>query len=83
MKLPSLDDNFFDDVHVPEEKDQIARKQRKQSSPKKEEKTSTRRKSVIPKTRYDDEGKPVLAIPDLDDIDLNSEIDRFFGNKEG
>lgn len=50
----------------------------KQNSPKEKENVITRPK--IPKTQYDSDGKPVLMIPDLDDIGLNAEIDRFFGN---
>lgn len=49
-----------------------------QHSPKEQEDIMKRPK--IPKTQYDSDGKPVLMIPDLDDIGLNAEIDRFFGN---
>lgn len=35
-------------------------------------------KLKIPKTRYDNEGNPILSIPDLDDVDLTNELDRFF-----
>ena len=34
----------------------------------------------IPKSQYDDSGKPILLIPDLDDTELNDEIERFFGD---
>lgn len=39
-----------------------------------------KKKPKIPKSKYDEEGNPILMIPDLDYIALNSEIDRFFGN---
>ena len=79
--LPALDDSFFEDVE--EKKDSSPKKSKESKSSKKEETKSKRRELIIPKTSYDDEGRPVLAIPDLNDIDLNSEIDRFFGKKEG
>ena len=41
-----------------------------------------KKKPKIPKSKYDDEGNPILMIPNLDYIALNSEIDRFFGNYE-
>lgn len=41
-----------------------------------------KKKPRIPKTQYDAEGNPLLAIPDLDDIDLSSELDRFFGEED-
>lgn len=37
----------------------------------------------IPKTELDSEGNPILAIPDLNDVELNAEIDKYFGNYEG
>lgn len=36
----------------------------------------------IPKSEYDAEGKPVLMIPDIDDVSLNAEIDKYFGEQE-
>lgn len=39
-----------------------------------------KKKPKIPKSKYDEEGNPILMIPDLDYIALNSEIDRFFGD---
>lgn len=35
-------------------------------------------KPKIPKSQYDSDGNPLLSIPDLNDIDLSREIDRFF-----
>lgn len=37
------------------------------------------KKPRIPKTEYDSEGNPVLSIPDLNDVNLNDEIDKYFG----
>ena len=70
--LPDLDDGFF------EEKSKPAKKESKKIM-------KANRDPIIPKTKYDSEGNPVLAIPDLDDVNLNGEIDRFFsqfGKKE-
>lgn len=39
-----------------------------------------KKRPKIPKSKYDEEGNPILMIPDLDYIALNSEIDRFFGD---
>lgn len=47
---------------------------------KKEEVKKERPK--VPKSQYDAEGNPILTIPDLDDVDLTSEIDRFFGKED-
>ncbi|HHT97128.1 MAG TPA: hypothetical protein GXZ90_04450 [Clostridiales bacterium] len=33
----------------------------------------------IPKSQYDAEGNPILTVPDLNDIELNNEIDKYFG----
>lgn len=73
--LPDLDDDFF------EEKPKKSKPAKKE--PKKIMKAN--RDPIIPKTQYDSEGNPILAIPDLDDVNLNGEIDRFFsqfGKKE-
>lgn len=58
----------------------------KAKSVKKTEKTKPAQKTEvkesgkpkIPKSQYDAHGKPELAIPDLNDVDLSKEIDRFF-----
>lgn len=47
-----------------------------------EEEKPERKRPKIPKTKFDSEGNPVLAIPDLNDVELNAEIDKYFGNYE-
>lgn len=44
-----------------------------------EEKKVTRKRLKMPKSQYDSEGNPILTVPDLDDVDLTSEIDKYFG----
>lgn len=41
-----------------------------------------KQKTKIPKSEYDEEGNPILMIPDLDDVNLNSEIEKFFGEED-
>lgn len=45
-----------------------------------ENKRNTRPK--VPKSQYDEDGNPILTIPDLNDIDLNDEIDKYFGEED-
>lgn len=47
-----------------------------------EEANNKKKKPKIPKSQYDAEGNPILTIPDLNDVDLFSEIDRFFGEED-
>lgn len=37
------------------------------------------RRPRIPKSQYDAEGKPLLMIPDINDVALNTEINKYFG----
>lgn len=67
MKLPKLPDMNFETTDNSSVKET---KKKEKEMPK---------KSIIPKTEYDDTGKPILAIPDLNDVDLSAEIDKFFG----
>lgn len=53
-----------------DELDKLEKQKTKKSKPK------------IPKSEYDEEGNPILMIPDLDDVDLNSEIEKFFGEED-
>lgn len=53
-------------VNLPSNSDEDVEKEVKKEKPK------------IPKSQYDSDGNPLLTIPDLDDIDLSKEIDRFF-----
>lgn len=88
MKLPSLDDLNLDDdldefIEEPNRKKKPPKKSKK-SKHEKSEKTQDEvpkresGKPKIPKTEYDAEGNPILSIPDLDDVDLTKELDRFF-----
>lgn len=71
MKLPDLDSLDKEFKAKP--------KQSKPNSKVIEKETKTKkRKSIIPKTEYHADGTPVLAIPDLDDINLAKEIDKYF-----
>lgn len=80
MKLPSLDELMFEDDLKEEVELPKAKKQTKKKETKKEE--NKKKEPIIPKTTYDSEGRPVLAIPDLDDTDLANEINRFFGKED-
>lgn len=72
MKLPNLDELEMDlQAEDPKER---AKKTTEKTTNKK-----PKRESIIPKSQYDSEGNPILSIPDLNDVDLNSEIDKFFG----
>lgn len=92
MKLPDLSeldmksnlDEFIDSEEKELKDNGLKRKKNSDMSKGNKEKKvkKEKRKSIIPKTEYNEEGNPVLAIPDLNDIDLNGEINRFFGNKE-
>lgn len=37
-------------------------------------------KPKVPKSKYTEDGVPILTIPDLDDVDLFDEIDKYFGD---
>lgn len=41
-----------------------------------------KKKLKIPKSQYDEYGIPILTIPDLNDINLNDEIDKYFGKED-
>mgnify|MGYP003621574679 FL=1 len=41
-----------------------------------------KKKLKIPKSQYDVDGIPILTIPDLNDINLNDEIDKYFGKED-
>jgi hypothetical protein len=41
-----------------------------------------KKKLKIPKSQYDEDGIPILTIPDLNDINLNDEIDKYFGKED-
>lgn len=90
----NLDDDLNEFMDEPETKKKVSKKKKTSKKNKsesksksaeepkepKEYKEETREsgKPKIPKTRYDNEGNPVLSIPDLDDVDLTTELDRFF-----
>ena len=64
----------------PTEKAKSAKSVKKTEKTKPAQKTEVKEsgKPKIPKSQYDAHGKPELAIPDLNDVDLSKEIDRFF-----
>ena len=35
----------------------------------------------MPKSEYDSDGNPVLTVPDLNDINLQGEIEKYFGEE--
>lgn len=88
MMLPDIDeldlkqetDSDSRKKETPKRRSQNNKKQEKVEHSKKE---SGKRKSIIPKSEYDENGNPILMIPDLNDVDLNKEINRFFGKLEG
>lgn len=41
-----------------------------------------RERPKLPKSQYDEDGTPILNVPDLDDVNLMGEIDRFFGEED-
>lgn len=49
---------------------------------KSEKPKAKKEKLKIPKSQYDQDGNPILTIPDLNDIDLNGEINKYFGKEE-
>lgn len=68
-KLPDMGDYEVNSNNIKESKPV----NKKAKSEKKE------KQSIIPKSEFDENGKPALAIPDLDDSDLKSELNRIFG----
>lgn len=66
----------FGEQETPKKKKQIKKTEAKQVVEK------PNGKPKIPKSQYDSDGNPILMIPDLNDVDLTNEIDRFFGAKE-
>lgn len=97
MKLPSLDELDFEESPKKKET-KLKQKETSNAlpsfdtpeTPKREKQTkkkeviekSSSKKPKIPKSQYDADGNPILMIPDLNDVDLINEIDRFFGAKE-
>lgn len=64
LKLPELPEAFDEESKNKKEQKQLKH---------------TKERVVIPKTEYDEDGRPKLMIPDLNDIELNLEIDKYFG----
>lgn len=85
MSLPQLPDlpDLESDKKSPPKKKANKKKVKKSEEMKNEsvneKETNNKKKPIIPKTEYDAEGNPILMIPDLDDVELNDEIERFFG----
>jgi hypothetical protein len=78
MSLPNLPDLDSLDTTKQSHKASVKKEESRQSKKKKEPKELR-----IPKSRYDEDGNPILTIPDLDDVNLNGEIDKYFGEKGG
>lgn len=47
-----------------------------------DEKVKKNTRPKVPKSQYDEDGNPILTIPDLNDIDLSDEIDKYFGEED-
>lgn len=69
MKLPKLPD-----LNKDSNNDEVNNNSHKESVAKK--------RPRIPKSRYEEDGTPVLMIPDLNDIQLTEEIEKYFGEYE-
>ena len=39
------------------------------------------RRPRMPKSEYDNDGNPILTVPDLNDINLQGEIEKYFGKE--
>lgn len=69
MKLPKLPD-----LNKDSNNDEVNNNSHKESVAKK--------RPRIPKSQYEEDGTPVLMIPDLNDIQLTEEIEKYFGEYE-
>ena len=76
-KLPDLEEIVIKkDDRVDQENRQTVQKESKIKN------VFKKKRPRIPKTEYDIDGDPILSIPDLNDIELTSEIDKYFGSYE-
>ena len=83
MSLPKLPDlNSLEIEESPPKKERVNKSNIEPQNVDETEthKEETNERPKIPKSQYDDSGKPILLIPDLDDTELNDEIERFFGD---
>ena len=83
MSLPKLPDlNSLEIEESPKKKERVNKSNIEPQNVDETEthKEETNERPKIPKSQYDDSGKPILLIPDLDDTELNDEIERFFGD---
>ena len=83
MSLPKLPDlNSLEIEESPPKKERVNKSNIEPQNIDETEthKEETNERPKIPKSQYDDSGKPILLIPDLDDTELNDEIERFFGD---
>ena len=81
MKLPKLPD--LPDINNIDNN----KKTQMGKTPEKTKKTEPKNKPKktrpkIPKSEYDENGNPILMVPDIDDIKLTDEIDKYFGSYE-
>lgn len=76
MKLPDLENfDFYQEVEDLTEKEKKVEKKVKNETKKNVEKNE---RPKLPKSRYGENGVPILTVPDIDAIDLKKELDRFF-----
>lgn len=78
-KLPDFNDEFEED-EIQINKEIEVKEVEREIEPDNDKKLKG--KPRIPKSQYDNEGNPVLLIPNLDDVNLNSEIEKYFGREE-
>lgn len=91
MNLPSLDELGLNEPQdkssekvkkTKVEKSNLIEEKKKNSIEKEEKKEESlykeNGKRKIPKSQYDENGSPILSIPDLDDVNLRKELDKFF-----
>ena len=88
MSLPKLpdfnDDEFEEEIEIREKvevKEKIKIKKEVESN-KNEEVGQVKGRPRIPKSEYDANGKPFLAVPNLDDVNLTNEIEKYFGRED-
>lgn len=93
-----LDSNLDEFKDIEEKRSELPEKAKrelptvsKDETPSKKESASTesvkgeerkRKRPKLPKSQYGEDGTPILTVPDLDDVNLMGEIDRFFGEED-
>lgn len=67
MSLPRLPE--LDEDFEIQDKEEEKKIQKKKEKPR------------MPKSEYDSDGNPILTVPDLNDINLQGEIEKYFGEE--